>query len=321
MNETKGGGDRGRQADKPSEIPAKGWKDIAHRVGKEMKDDHAVLSAAGVAFYGFLAAIPALAALVSVYGLFAEPDQVQSRVEDLFGALPEDARTLLTSQLKSIVSSSGGSLTFGLILGIVLSLWAASSGVSHLMEAMNVAYDEHDHRKFWKVRGLALLLTLGAIVFIVFAIGVIAALPAALGQSSLPGPVQWLLRVLVWPVLAVGFVIGIAVLYRYGPDRDAPRWRWVSWGAVVAVVLWIVASIVFQLYTANFGSYNKTYGSLAAVVVLMMWLFITALVIIVGAEVNAEMEHQTAKDTTEGPERPLGQRDAAMADTVGEPAR
>jgi membrane protein len=317
-DETNKGDERGRQADKPSEIPAKGWKDIAKRVGKEMKDDHAVLSAAGVAFYGFLAAIPALAALVSLYGLFADPGQVQSRVEDLFGALPEDARTLLTSQLKAIVSSSGGSLTFGLIIGIMLSLWSASSGVSHLIEAMNVAYDEHDHRKFWKVRGLALLLTLGAVVFIVFAIGVIAALPAALGQSSLPGAVRWLLRVLVWPVLAVGFAFGIGVLYRYGPDRDEPKWRWVSWGAVVAVVLWIVASIVFQVYTANFGSYNKTYGSLAAVVVLMMWLFITALVIIVGAEINAEMEHQTAKDTTEGPERPLGQRDAEMADTVGE---
>ncbi len=311
---------RGRHADEPSDIPMAGWKDIAVRVKNEIGDDHTTLSAAGVAFYGFLAAIPALAALVSIYGLFADPAQAQSRVEDLFGALPSEAKALLSEQLESIADSSGGALSFGIVISILGSLWAASGGMGHLIEAINDTYDEDETRGFVERRLLALGFTLGAIVFIVVTIGIIAVLPAVLASTGLSGGLRWLINLALWPILAVGMAAGLAILYRYAPDRRDPEWKWVSWGAVVAVGVWILASIGFRFYAANFGSYNETYGSLAAVVILLFWLFITAFVVLLGAQVNSEMEHQTTRDSTEDGEQPMGRRDAVMADTVGESA-
>ena len=311
---------RGRQAERPGHIPLRGWKDILYRTRQEIKNDHTSLSAAGVAFFGFLAVVPALAALVSIYGLFADPAEVERRVTDLFGALPEEARALLTSQLHSVVDQSSGALGLSVLVGIALSLWSASSGMGHLIEAINVAYDEPETRGMIRKRGLALLFTVGAVIFVVVAVGVIGVLPAALDAMGLASGLRWVINLLLWPLLAVGFVAALALLYRYGPDRDEPRWRWVSGGSIVAVVIWLLASLAFRFYTANFGSYNETYGSLAAVVVLLLWLYLTAFVVLIGAQINSEMEHQTAVDTTEGPSRPLGERDAVMADTIGEEA-
>jgi membrane protein len=307
----------GRDAEQPSDIPAAGWKDVAVRVKNEMQDDHTVLAASGVAFWGFLSLIPALAAFVSILGLATSPADAAQRAEDLFGGLPSAAQDLLTEQLETIAGSASSSLTTGLVISVALALWSASAAIGHLVDAVNVAYDEHDDRNFFVKKGMALGFTLGAILFLAFAAAGLAALPSILDGLGLPSWLRTALQLAYWPVLAAGFVIGLAVLYRVGPDRSSPKWKWVSWGAVAALVLWIVASVVFRFYTANFASYNETYGSLAAVVVLMLWLFITALAVLVGAQINSEMEHQTVIDSTTEPDRPMGERDAVMADTVG----
>jgi membrane protein len=314
------GADRGRDATTPSEIPARGWKDIAVRVKEELKDDHTSLNAAGVAFYGFLATVPALAALVGVAGLVVDPADAGARIEDLFGALPQEARDLLTDQLTAVAGSSGGALSVGIVVSLLLSLWAASSGMGHLVEAIGIAYDEDETRGFVRRKLLHLALTLGAIVFGLLAIGAIAGLPVLLRALDAPAGVRWALGLAVWPVLGAMLTVGLAILYRVAADRDDPEWRWTSWGAVIAVVIWVIASIAFQVYTANFASYNKTYGSLAAVVVLLMWLWLSTYVVLLGAQINAEMEHQTAHDTTVGRDEPLGQRRAHMADTIGAPS-
>jgi membrane protein len=307
---------RGGTASSPSDIPARGWKDVLIRVKNEVKDDHTVLAAAGVAFFGFLALIPALAALVSILGLVTSPDQAASRAEDLFGGLPQEAQNLLSEQLDSLSQQSSSSLTIALVGSIVLALWSASSGMSHLIEGINVAYDEHDNRNFFVKKGLSLGLTLGAIVFLVAAAVGLAALPGILDSLGTPGWVSWMVRIAFWPILAIGFVVGLSILYRTAPDRSDPRWQWVTWGSGIALVLWIVASIGFRIYTSTFGSYNESYGSLAAVVILLMWLFITSFVILLGAQINSELEHQTAADTTTGGDQPIGSRDAVAADTV-----
>jgi membrane protein len=311
---------RGRDAEKPSEIPAAGWKDVAVRVKNAVQEDHTVLAASGVAFWGLLSLIPALAALVSILGLVTSPEDAARRAEDLFGGLPAAAQDLLAEQLESIAGSADSSLTTGLVVSVALALWTASAAVGHLVSAVNVAYDEHDDRNFFVKKGLALGLTLGAILFLAFAVVGLAALPPILDATGLPSSWRTALQLIYWPVLAIGFVVGLAVLYRVGPDRSSPRWKWVSWGAVSALALWIVASVAFRIYTANFASYNETYGSLAAVIVLMLWLLITALAVLIGAEINSEIEHQTAVDSTVEPDRPIGERDAVVADTVGEAA-
>ncbi len=308
---------RGRDAEKPTGIPASGWKDVAARVKNQVQEDHMVLAASGVAFWGFLSLIPALAAFVSILGLVTSPEDAAQRAEDLFGALPSAAQDLLTDQLETIAGSTGSSLTTGLVISVVLALWSASAAVGHLIDAINVAYDEHDDRNFFVKKGLALGFTLAGILFIAFAVAGLAALPSILDAMGLPDGVSTVLQIAYWPVLMAGFLVGLAVLYRVGPDRSSPQWKWVSWGAVAAVVLWIVASVVFRIYTANFSSYNETYGSLAAVIVLMLWLLITALAVLIGAEINSEMEHQTAVDSTVDADRPIGERDATVADTVG----
>lgn len=312
-----GDGERGRSASSPSDIPAEGWKDVAVRVKDRITEDHTVLAAAGVAFFGFLALIPALAAVVSILGLITSPGQAASRAEDLFGGLPQESQDLLSKQLDSLSQQSGSSLTVALVVSIALSLWSAAGGMSHLIEGINVAYDEHDDRNFFVKRGLSLLLTIGAIAFVVVAALGLAALPSIVDSLDTPGPLSWTIELAFWPVLAIGFLIGLSILYRYGPDRSDPRWQWVTWGSGIAFVVWIVASIGLRIYTSNFGSYSESYGSLAAVVILLLWLFISSFVVLLGAHVNAELERQTVADTTEDGDQPIGARNAVVADTVG----
>jgi membrane protein len=309
---------RGRDASQPRAIPAEGWKDIAKRTKAEAKDDNVALLAAGVAFYALLSLVPALVALVSVYGMVADPADVERQVSDALAAAPAEVRDLVEEQLTSITESSSGGLGLTAVLGVALALWSASSGMKHLITAISVAYDERETRGFLKLRGTALVLTVGAVAFMVIAIGVITALPAVVADTSLGSLARGAVSILRWPLLGIGLLLGLAVLYRYGPDRDEPRWAWTAPGTVVATVLWVVASVAFSIYTSNFGSYGETYGSLGAVVVLMLWLMISAAVVIMGAELNAETEHQTAVDTTEGHREPMGERDAHVADTVGD---
>lgn len=307
---------RGRTADRPTHIPRKGWVEVLKRTKTEAKTDNLPLMAAGVAFYALLSLVPALAAMVSIYGLVADPADIDRQVSDALAGAPAEVRNLVSEQMASVTQQSGGGLGLTVVLGILLALWSASSGMKHLMTAINVAYDEEETRKFVKLRGTALILTLGAIAFFVVTVGVLTALPALLDDTSLGGPVQTLINVVRFPLLAIGLMVGLAVLYRYAPDRDEPQWSWTAPGTIVATVVWIAGSLLFSLYTSTMGSYAETYGALGAVVVLMLWLMISAAAIVIGAEVNAEAERETARDTTEGRDRPMGQRQAYAADTL-----
>jgi membrane protein len=309
---------RGRRAARPTEVPARGWKDVAVRVKAQMKTDDVPLLAAGVAFFALLALVPALAAFVSLYGLIADPADIQRNIEDVLAAAPQEVRDLVTSQLRSIVDSSASGLKVGAIVGLLVALWSASSGVKHLIGAVNLAYDEEETRGFVKLRGLSLVMTVAGIAVMALALAGLVVLPHALDDQGVVGLARAVLLVVRWPLFAVLGLVGLALIYRYAPDRDAPQWRWVSPGAVFAVVVWVIASILFSLYTANFGQYNETYGALGAVVVVMLWLYITAYVVITGAEINAELERQTAMDTTTGRRRRMGERNAYAADTLGE---
>lgn len=313
---TTGTADRGRGADDPTELPAGGWKDIAIRVKDEFKTDHVSLSASGVAFHAFLSLAPLLVAGVSIYGLVADPSNVTKLADRLGSSVPDAVSNLIEEQLTSVVNAGSGALGIGAIIGVLAALWSASSGVGHLMEAINIAYDEDvDDRPFWKRRGLAILLTLLIIAFL-------AVVATILGfATAMSGVVGILLAIAAAVVSAVLLMGLLAVIYRYSPDRDEPEWSWVSVGAAVAVVGWLIASALFAFYVTNFGSYNETYGALGAIVVVLLWMFITALMILIGAEINSEMERQTEHDTTAGGDEPIGTRDAEAADTVAASAQ
>jgi membrane protein len=311
-----GDGDRGRQAEQPQQIPPQGWKDIAKRTAKEVKADQVPLLSAGVAFYALLSLFPAIIAGVSIYGLVADPTTVQDQIANLTRMLSPETASLVGEQLKQVTSGAGGALGFATVVGILTALWSASSGMKALITGVNLAYDETETRKFVKLRGLALLLTLGAMVLMGIALATIVGYPPI--ADTLPTVLRWLVAIVRFVVLGGLLVVGLAVLYRYAPDRDQPRWSWVSWGSGIATLLWVLATIGFSLYANFFGNYNKTYGALAGVIILMFWLFLSALVVLVGAELNTEMELQTAKDTTAGPEQPMGDREAHAADHVAE---
>ena len=306
----------GGEADTPTQIPAQGWKQILKRAWAEQKEDNIGLIAAGVAYYAFTALFPALIAAVTLYGLFADPQTVTDQAASLTKSLPKDTASVITTQLQSIASTSSGALGVGLVVSLLGALFSASGGVGNVIKAVNIAYDEEETRGFVKLRGLALALTLGAIVFVVVAIGLIAVLPALFDNLGLGGFGTLVANVVRWVALVVFMLLALAVLYRYAPDRDAPKFRWVGLGAAVATLLWVIASAGLSIYVSNFGSYGKTYGALAGVIVLLLWLYITAFIVLLGAEINSESEQQTAKDSTEGPEQPMGQRRAVKADSV-----
>jgi membrane protein len=305
---------RGRDAERPQQIPPKGWMDIAKRVAKEVKQDQVPLLAAGVAFYLLLSLFPAVIAGVSIYGLVADPTTVRDQIARLTETLSPETAKLVGEQIRQVTAGAGGALGLATVLGIAAALWSASSGMKALVTGINMTYDETETRKFLKLRGLALLLTLGAMVLLAVALALIVGFPAV--PDAWPAALRWLVAVLRFVVLAGLLVVGLAVLYRYAPNRDEPKWTWVSWGSGIATLLWVLASVGFSVYATFFGNYNKTYGALAGVIILMFWLFLTAFVVLLGAELNTEMELQTARDTTAGPERPMGERQAHAADHV-----
>ncbi len=306
----------GRQAETPTDIPAGGWKQILKRTFHQIKEDRIQIVAAALAFYGLLAVFPALIAVISIYGLVADPQQVQEQIEQLAQALPPETATLISSQLTSIVESSSTALGWGAVLAILGALWAVSSGVQQLIKAINIAYNEEETRGFIKMRLVSLALTILLVVFSLISLGIVVALPPILGNLDLGAPAQWAIQIGRFVLLALMFMAALAILYRYAPDRDEPQLRWVSWGAVIATIVWVIASLGFSFFVAQFGNYQETYGALAGVIILMLWFFITGFVVLLGAELNSEMEHQTARDTTTGEERPMGQRDAVKADTL-----
>jgi len=313
--------DRGRSASRPGEIPPRGWRDIALRVWRGLGEDNVSIVAAGVAFYGLLALFPAIGALVSIYGLAADPATLERQLDLLRSILPEDALGIIRRQLQAVVNQPASGLSWGVVFGFALTLWSATSGVKTLMTALNIVYDEQEKRGFLWFNVLAIALTAGALVAATVAIILIIVLPAVLAFLNQIGwiaaPLRFVLSFVHLPILGALCIFGLAVLYRLGPSREKARWRWVSLGAVIATVLWIIASALFSIYVSQFANYNKTYGSLGAVIILLMWLYITAYAILLGGEINAETEHQTAEDSTEGPPEPMGERGATMADTIG----
>ena len=305
----------GGKAGRPTEIPARGWLQVAKRGWKEAKADQVPLLAAGVAFYAFLSIFPALIALVSIYGLFADPATIANQLNSMTAALPDEARQIITDQVTA-QASRRTALGVGLIISVAIALWSASAGINNLLTAINVAYDEEEKRGFVKKRLMSLGLTLAAIVFMVIIIGLVAVLPPLLQAVFGTGALSWILQIIGWLIMVVLVAVALAILYRLGPDRDAPRMNWVSVGALVATFIWLVASIGFSVYTATFGNYAKTYGVFAGIVVLLFWLWISMYAVLLGAEINAESEQQTIEDTTKCEEQPLGERGAIKADSV-----
>lgn len=302
----------GARAGTPQEVPPRGWWQIVRRAFAESSADNVSMLAGGVAFFGFLAVIPALIALVSLYGLIADPAEVAATLDSLSSALPESAQALVTGQVTAVVTAGGGGLTAGLVVSVLAALFSASSGTQNLITAINIAYDESESRGAVKLRAVALALTAGATVFIVVAIALVAVAPVLLDGLGTAG--QVIGQVVRWVLLVGLVVVGLAVAYRVAPDRDAPRFRWVTPGSLVATVMWVVGSVAFSIYVDNFGSYNKTYGALAGVVVFLLWMYLTSYIVLLGAEINAEAEYQTERDTTRGRPRPMGTRGAAKAD-------
>lgn len=308
---------RGRHATHPLQIPWTGWKDILWRTYTEMQSDRLLSIAGGVAFFVLLAIFPAITALVSAYGLFFNASTIANNLSLLQDIVPANVLSIVHEQAQRIAANSGRALSVGIIVGILVSLWSAMSGVKAMIDALNVIYEQQEGRNFFKLSLVALVFTLGGFATFLLAITGVVVLPLVLAPIGLGSAAEMLTRIGRWPVLLLVLLIGLAVLYRYGPDRRAARWQWVSVGSVFAAVTWIIVSYLFSWYLASFANYNATYGSLGAVVGLMMWLWFSTIVVLLGAELNAEIEHQTARDSTVGAEKPLGTRGAVMADTVG----
>jgi membrane protein len=308
---------RGRQARTPLQIPPQGWKDILLRVKAETKRDNLSLVAAGVAFYFMLALFPALIATVSVYGLVADPLTVEKQVGQLLRLLPPEAGAIIADQLRTIGHGAGAGLGLSLVVSVLVALWSASKGAKALIAGLNIAYEEEERRGLVRQQLVYLAFTLGFVAFAALSIGMIAVLPHLTGWLPLGRFGTGLTFALTWALVLGLLLLGLAAVYRYGPSRNNPRWQWVSVGSAVAAVLWLVASLAFSWYASRFGSFNETYGTLAGGVLLLLWLQITAYVTLLGAEMNAETEHQTAVDSTVGRPKPMGQRDATMADTLG----
>ncbi len=309
---------RGREANTPEQIPPRGWHDILWRVVLSISADRIMSTAGSVAFFSLLAIFPGIAAIVSLYGLFADASTIGSHLSLLSGILPAGVLALISDQIASIAKKSNNTLGMAFLVGVGVALFSANSGMAALFDALNVVYDEKERRSLVRFYSTTFLFTLAGIVFVIVALAGVVILPLILKFVGLPSTTEWLLGILRWPLLLVTLVVSLAVIYRYGPSRRDARWRWVTWGSVVAALLWIAASMLFSFYVATFDSYNRTYGSLGAGVGFMVWLWISTVIVLIGGELNAEMEHQTARDTTEGRPKPLGARGAMMADHVGQ---
>src|SRR5215208_4281950 len=303
--EQSGGGVPGGEAERPTQIPPKGWVQVVKRGWKEATADQVPLLSAGVAFYAFLALFPALIAIVSLYGIFADPTTIAAQIESLGQTLPEAARQLIVDQVNQLAARRRA-LTIGAFIGIFIAL----------VSAVNTAYDEEEKRHFVKKRLRALLWTFGAIIFMVIMLAIVAVLPPVLEQLFGSGAIRWVIQIVGYLLLFLIVTFALAILYRYAPDRDAPKMKWLSIGALVATLIWLLASIGFSIYTTTFGNYAKTYGTFAGIVILLLWLWLTCYAILLGSEINAETEQQTVVDTTKGPPEPLGERGAVKADSL-----
>ncbi len=308
---------RGRQANRPGQLPKAGWKDILTRTKEGMSRDHVTIVAAGVAFYGLLAIFPAIVATISLWALIFDTEQITRQIETVSHLLPEEAAGIIREQAQQASEGAGAGMSLAAAGGLLFAIYSASRGVDGFIEGLNIIYDEEENRGTLKRTALKLILTLGVILMTLVTLGVITAIPAIVTLIGLPDMIASLINLARWPLLMIVVMLAISVLYHFGPDRESPRWQWTSPGAFIAVLLWIAGSVAFSLYVRNFADYNETYGSLGAVIILLMWFWLSAFIVLMGAELNSEMEHQTERDTTVGSDRPMGERDAHVADTLG----
>lgn len=306
----------GRHAQAPHDIPAKGWKEILLRVYKQIGKDRVLAVAAGVTFYGLLSLFPMIAAFVSLYGLVADPSSINDHLQSMSGVLPGGAVDVIGGQVERISSQPRGRLGFSFAIGLGIALWSANAGVKALFDALNVAYGEEEKRSFLMLNAQSLAFTLAGMAAVALAMGAVVIVPLVINLLVPGESIGQILSLARWPVLLLLVIAGLAALYRFGPSRDVPQWRWLSPGSIVAACVWLVASIAFSWYASNFGSFNETYGSLGAVIGFMMWLWISSAIILVGAELNAEAERQTVRDTTQGAPEPMGRRGAHVADNA-----
>jgi len=309
---------RGRRARSPLRIPWTGWKDILWRTYEGIGDDRLLAIAAGVVFYSLLALFPAITAGVSVYALFANTATIAGHIADLSDLLPGGAIEIVSEQVHRIVQHGAEELTLGFVAGLGIAIWSANAGMKAIFDALNVIYDEDEHRGFIKLNVISLLFTVCAIALVLAMVTSVVVVPLALARVGLQGSAGAIVAYSRWPAMFVAIILALSVLYRFGPSRQFAQWRWLSVGSVFAAATWMIMSLAFSWYVANFGNYDATYGSLGAAIGMMMWMWLSIIVVLVGAELNSEIEHQTACDTTTGAPLPLGARGATMADTVGE---
>ncbi len=308
---------RGRDAERPWEIPRPGWRDILIRTKDQIESDHVSLVAASIAFYGLLALFPAIGALVAFGGLVLEPQQIEQEMETVSDMIPPEAASIIMSQARQVASNAGGGIAFAAIVGLFITLFSASRGMKALIEGLNIIYHEDEKRGFIKLNLTALGLMFALIVVMILAIGVIAIVPALFAIVGLGSQVELVVSLARWPLLFVVAMIGLSIIYRYGPSRHQAQWKWLSWGAAIGTLFWVIGSFGFSIYVSNFGSYNETYGSLGAVIILLLWFWLSAFIVLLGAELNSQMEHQTSRDSTLGEPKPMGKRGAYVADTLG----
>jgi len=310
--------DAGREAESPVQIPLSGWWRVLVRASRRFGEENLGLVAAGVGFYSLLGLFPAIAALVTTYSLVFDPGQIQAQFDAMRGLMPSEVHRLISTQMTTAADGSKQALGLGLAGAVLLSVWGATRGTRALIIALNIAYDEREKRGFFALNLLAFGLTLFLVLVLAVAVVVTLAVPIALGLLSLGTVPEALANWLRWPLLAMVGLLALAILYRYGPSRRGAAWRWLPVGSLSGGMLWLLTSVLFSVYVEHFGSYNATYGSIGAVIILLLWLYLSAAAVIVGAVINAEAERQTARDSTHGSSRPQGQRGAVVADRLPE---
>jgi membrane protein len=306
----------GRHADAPLQIPWYGWKRVLRRTAREIVSDRISLVAAGCAFYGTLALFPAISMLVSMYGLVFDPVTVEPHLQALQTLLPAPAFHLIEERVHELVTRPQMALTMSLVLSTAVTLWSAATGTKSMLSALNLAYEERERRSFLHFQLTAFTMTLIALLGAAVGLAMLVGLPAAMAFLGLTDNMALQLQIASLAGLLVFVVLALGLLYRFGPSRAAARWQWVTPGAVVATVLWLVVSVLFSFYVGHLSSYDAMYGSIGAVVGVMMWFYVTAYVVLLGAELNAELELQTARDSTGGAPQPIGHRGAYVADHV-----
>ena len=307
----------GRLSRNPAQIPWQGWKDILWRTYVRTGEDRLLATAAGVVFFGLLAVFPAVTALVSCYGLFANPSTIGANLQTLALMLPEGSFQIVQDQIARVLMKGNTALGATFLFGLALAIWSANAGVKAVIDALNVVYEEREKRSFVRLNLLSLAFTTGGIAALLLMVSAVVAVPLALDHVGLAPESRAIVSLMRWPLLLVILLIALALLYRFGPSRRPARWQWLGVGTLVAALLWIAGSSLLSWYLSNFANYSATYGSLGAAIGLMMWMWMSAIIVLCGAELNSEIEHQTALDSTVGRPRRLGSRGAVMADTLG----